>query len=142
MKSIHKLVVSACAVAGLALAGTAAQAACSSVKVTGEGLTKEIAQEVTKMNLEFAVAAKGAKAAGKAALKCGAPALDANPASSKSTMTKRLLCFGGAAFFAEEQATGPAAVPIMFLRGFCRSADPFGLPQRWFLGFGCFHVLD
>jgi hypothetical protein len=73
MKSIHKLVVSACAVAGLALAGTAAQAACSSVKVTGEGLTKEIAQEVTKMNLEFAVAAKGAKAAGKAALKCGAP---------------------------------------------------------------------
>ena len=25
------------------------------------------------MNLEFAVAAKGAKAAGKAALKCGAP---------------------------------------------------------------------
>ncbi len=74
MKSIHKLVVGACAVAGLALvAGTAAQAACSRVSVKGEGLTKEIAQEVTKMNLEFAVAAKGAKAAGKAALKCGAP---------------------------------------------------------------------
>jgi len=74
MKSMHKLVVGACAVAGLALvAGTAAQAACSSVRVTGEGLTKEIAQEVTKMNLEFAVASKGAKAAGKAALKCGAP---------------------------------------------------------------------
>ena len=28
---------------------------------------------MTKMNLEFAVLAKGAKASGKAALKCGAP---------------------------------------------------------------------
>ena len=78
MKSIHKLVVGACAVAGLALvAGTAAQAACSRVSVQGEGLTKEIAQEVTKMNLFGAPAAaqksKGAKAAGKAAFKCGAP---------------------------------------------------------------------
>ena len=60
------------AVAGIALvAGTAAQAACSTVSVKGEALTKEIAQEVTKMNLEFAVMAKGAKAAGKAAVKCG-----------------------------------------------------------------------
>jgi len=73
MKAMHKLVIGAFAAAGLALAGTAAQAACSNVSVKGEGLTKEIAQEVTKMNLEFAVVAKGAKAAGKAALKCGAP---------------------------------------------------------------------
>ena len=74
MKAIHALIVGAFAVAGLALvAGTPAQAACSSVSVKGEGLTKEIAQEVTKMNLEFAVVAKGAKAAGKVALKCGAP---------------------------------------------------------------------
>lgn len=74
MKSMHKILVGACAAASLALVtGTAAQAACSRVSVTGEGLTKELAQEVTKMNLEFAVAAKGAKAAGKAALKCGAP---------------------------------------------------------------------
>ncbi len=60
MKAMHKLVVGAFAVAGFALvAGTAAQAACSSVSVKGEGLTKEIAQEVTKMNLEFAVARQG-----------------------------------------------------------------------------------
>ena len=73
MKAMHRLVVGA-AVAGIALvAGTAAQAACSNVSVKGEALTKEIAQEVTKMNLEFAVMAKGAKAAGKAAVKCGAP---------------------------------------------------------------------
>ncbi len=73
MKAMHRFVVSA-AVAGIALvAGTAAQAACSTVSVKGEALTKEIAQEMTKMNLEFAVMAKGAKAAGKAAVKCAAP---------------------------------------------------------------------
>jgi hypothetical protein len=71
---MHRLVVGAFAVAGFALvAGPAAQAACGRVSAQGEGLTKEIAQEVAKMNLEFAVVAKGAKAAGKAALKCGAP---------------------------------------------------------------------
>ena len=74
MKRMHRLVVGAVAVAGLALlAGTSAQAACTTVSVKGEALTKEIAQEVTKMNLEFAVVAKGAKAAGKAAVKCAAP---------------------------------------------------------------------
>jgi outer membrane murein-binding lipoprotein Lpp len=73
MKAMHRFVVSA-AVAGIALvAGTAVQAACSTVSVKGEALTKEIAQEMTKMNLEFAVMAKGAKAAGKAAVKCAAP---------------------------------------------------------------------
>lgn len=74
MNTMRNLVVAACAVAGLTFAvGTSVQAACSSVSVKGEGITKEIATEVTKMNLEFAVAAKGAKAAGKMALKCGAP---------------------------------------------------------------------
>lgn len=74
MKAIYKAALGACAVAGFALAvGTDVQAACSRVSAQGEGITKEIATEVAKMNLEFAVATKGAKAAGKVATKCGAP---------------------------------------------------------------------
>ena len=89
MKGMHKLVVGACAVAGFALvAGIDAQAACSRVSAQGEGVTKEIAQGVAKMNLEFAVAAKGAKAAGKAALKCGAP----SPLMLTSCTAKQRAC--------------------------------------------------
>ena len=74
MKSMHKFVVGACAVGGFALlAVTGVEAACTRVSAQGEAITKEIAGEMAKMNLEFAVAAKVAKAAGKAALKCGAP---------------------------------------------------------------------
>ena len=74
MKSMQKLFVGVCAVAGLMLvAGTNVQAACSRVSAQGEGLTKELAQEMAKMNLEFTVATKGAKSSGKVAMKCGAP---------------------------------------------------------------------
>ena len=74
MKSVMKLTVGACAVAALLLvSGTGVQAACNRVAVQGEGLTPELAKEVAKMNLEFEVAAKNAKAAGPVAFKCGAP---------------------------------------------------------------------
>ena len=72
MRTVQKLVVGTCAVVALALAsGTGAEAACSRVVVKGEGLTKEIARDVAKMNLEFAVTSKGAKSAGKVAYTCG-----------------------------------------------------------------------
>lgn len=74
MKTSFRLIVGACAVAGFALvAGTDVQAACSRVSAKGEALTKEIATEMAKVNLGFAIAAKGAKAAGKASYTCGAP---------------------------------------------------------------------
>jgi hypothetical protein len=55
----------------VAVAG--AEARCSRVTAQGEGLTKELAQDMAKMNLEFAVVSKGAKSAGKVSYKCGAP---------------------------------------------------------------------
>lgn len=74
MKTTHRLIVGACAVAGFALVvGTDVQAACSRVSAQGEAVTKEIARDVAKINLDFAVSAKGAKSAGKVAYKCGAP---------------------------------------------------------------------
>jgi hypothetical protein len=74
MKAMYRFGVGACALAGLVLAvGTDVQAACSRVSAQGEALTKEIATEMAKVNLEFAIAAKGAKAAGKATTTCGAP---------------------------------------------------------------------
>lgn len=74
MKAKYKLVVGVCAVAGLAMAvGTDVQAACSRVSAQGEALTKELATEMAKANLEFTIATKGAKAAGKVATTCGAP---------------------------------------------------------------------
>ena len=72
MRTMQKFLVGACAAAALVMAsGTDVEAACSRVVVKGEGLTKEIARDMAKMNLEFAAAAKGAKVAGKAAYKCG-----------------------------------------------------------------------
>ena len=75
MRTMLKLAGGACAIAALLLmSGTGAEAArCSQVAVQGEALTPELAREMAKMNLEFAVAEKKAKAAGKVAYKCGAP---------------------------------------------------------------------
>ncbi|MBX9591347.1 MAG: hypothetical protein K2X43_18825 [Hyphomonadaceae bacterium] len=71
---MRRFVVGVCAAAGFAVAaGADAQAACSRVSVKGEGVTKEIAREMAKINLDFAVSSKGAKAAGPVAYKCGAP---------------------------------------------------------------------
>ena len=74
MKTAIKLVVGACAAGALALlVAPNAEAACSRVSAQGEGLTKELAQEMAKMNLEFAAMSKGAKGSGRVAMKCGAP---------------------------------------------------------------------
>jgi hypothetical protein len=63
-------------VAGFALvAGTDAQARCSRVSAQGQGLTKELARDMAKMNLDMAVAVKGAKSTGAVAYKCGAPGM-------------------------------------------------------------------
>jgi hypothetical protein len=73
MKTVLRLAVGACAVGMLVVAsGTGAEAArCNRVAVKGEGITPEIAREMAKMNLEFAVMEKNAKAAGPVAYKCG-----------------------------------------------------------------------
>ena len=63
MKGMLRLAVSACALAGF-VAIDSAQAACSRVSASGEGLTKELATEVAKINLGFAIMTKGAKGSG------------------------------------------------------------------------------
>jgi hypothetical protein len=74
MRTVQKVVIGACAAAVLALAsGTGVEAACGRVAVKGEAITPELAREVAKMNLEFAVMDKKAKASGPVAYKCGAP---------------------------------------------------------------------
>jgi hypothetical protein len=74
MKVTHGLIAGACAIAGFALvAVTDVQAACMRVSAQGEAVTKELARDMAKVNLDFAVAAKGAKAAGKVDYRCGAP---------------------------------------------------------------------
>ena len=76
MKTVFKIVVGACAAGTLALLSMpGAEAACMRVSAQGEGLTKELAQEMAKLNLEFAVASKGAKASGRVAYKCGSPGM-------------------------------------------------------------------
>lgn len=75
MKNMDKLLVGACAAGFVLVAGTDAEAACSRVSAKGEGLTKELAQEMAKLNLNFAIAGKGAKAAGKVSYKCGGPGM-------------------------------------------------------------------
>ena len=63
MKGKLWLAVGACAFAGF-IAVDGAQAACSRVSASGEGLTKELATEMAKINLGFAVMSKGAKGSG------------------------------------------------------------------------------
>lgn len=76
MKITLRIAAGVCVAAVFAVAaGTEAQAACTRVSAQGEGLTKEIAREVAKINLDFAVSAKGAKSAGTVQYKCGAPGM-------------------------------------------------------------------
>jgi len=71
MKGVVRTMVGACAVAGFAVvASTAAEARCTRTSAQGEGLTKEIAQEIAKINLDFANMIKGAKAAGPVQFRC------------------------------------------------------------------------
>ncbi len=74
MKSMMRLALGAVAVAafGVVAAG-GVQAACSRVSATGEALTKELATEVAKMNLDFALMTKGTKGSGPVQTTCGAP---------------------------------------------------------------------
>ncbi len=76
MNATSRLIIGACAVAAIALlAAMDAQAACTRVSAQGEGLTQDIAREMAKINLDFMVAAKGAKSAGAVNYKCGAPGM-------------------------------------------------------------------
>jgi len=71
MKSMLRMAVGVCALAGFAfVAGTEAQARCSSVSVQGEGLTKELATEMDKIHLDFTIAMKGTKASGPVRTTC------------------------------------------------------------------------
>ena len=77
-------ILGACTIAAFALvAGTPAQAKCTMASATGGGLGPEMAKEMAKMNLDMAIAAKGAKARGKVSYKCGMPFL------SECTATRR-----------------------------------------------------
>ncbi len=67
MKSMLRLAVGVCAVAGFAMA---AEAKCARTSAVGEGLTPEIAKEMAKINLDFTVSSKGAKSSGPVAYKC------------------------------------------------------------------------
>lgn len=70
MKRVLGLAIGVCAIAGFA---AMAEAKCTRTSAVGEGLTPEIAKEMAKMNLEFAISGKGGKASGAVAYKCGAP---------------------------------------------------------------------
>jgi hypothetical protein len=73
MKSMFRIATCvAVLTAGVSLA-EAAQGKCSRVRAQGEGITKEIATEMAKMNLNFRIATKGSKATGAASVTCGAP---------------------------------------------------------------------
>jgi hypothetical protein len=71
MKSLLRMSLGATAVAGFAfLAVTDVQAACMRVSAQGEGLTKELATEMAKINLDFAIMLKGAKGSGAVRTTC------------------------------------------------------------------------
>jgi hypothetical protein len=73
MKAFH-VIAGACALAGfVAVASHEASAACSRVTAPGEGVTKELATEMAKINLNFAIATKNAKGSGAVKVTCGAP---------------------------------------------------------------------
>jgi hypothetical protein len=71
MKSWLRMTLGAAAMAGFAFAAvTEVQAACTRVSAQGEGLTKELATEMAKINLDFAIMLKGAKGAGSVRTTC------------------------------------------------------------------------
>jgi hypothetical protein len=69
MKTILRIAISACFIAGL-FAVAEARSRCSRVSAQGEGLTKELATEMAKINLGFSIAAKNAKASGRIHVRC------------------------------------------------------------------------
>lgn len=72
MKSMMRVALGTFAVVGLAaVAVTEVQAACSRVSAQGEGLTKELATEMAKINLDFAFMTKGVKGSGPVRTTCG-----------------------------------------------------------------------
>jgi len=84
MKSMLRMTLGVCAIAGFALAAvTDVQAACTRVSAQGEGLTKELATEMAKINLDFTIAMKGAKGAGPVQTKCGPGMLMLTACTSK-----------------------------------------------------------
>jgi hypothetical protein len=69
-----RMIAGACALAGfVAMASHDASAACSRVTAQGEAITKELATEMAKINLNFAIASKNAKGKGAVKVTCGAP---------------------------------------------------------------------
>jgi len=71
MKSLSGLALGAAAMAGFAFVAVSdVQAACMRVSAQGEGLTKELATEMAKINLDFANMLKGAKGAGPVRTTC------------------------------------------------------------------------
>jgi hypothetical protein len=69
-----RMIAGACALAGfVGMASHDASAACSRVTAQGEAVTKELATEMAKINLNFAIATKSAKGSGAVKVSCGAP---------------------------------------------------------------------
>lgn len=74
MKSFLRMTLGVAAVAGFALVSVPhVQAACSRVSAQGEAITKELATEMAKINLDFAIMIKGAKGSGPVRTTCGEP---------------------------------------------------------------------
>jgi len=69
MKKTLRVALGICALAGFAAVDDA-WAACSRVSAQGEGLTKELATEMAKINLSFSISAKNAKATGPVRVSC------------------------------------------------------------------------
>jgi hypothetical protein len=71
MKSKLTMALAALAIAGIGVvAASEAQAACMRISAQGEGLTKELATEMAKINLDFAIMLKGAKSSGQVRTTC------------------------------------------------------------------------
>ncbi len=69
MQELLRFAVVACALSGL-VAAAEAQGRCSRVSAQGDGLTRELATEIAKVNLGFGIAVKGSKAAGPVSVRC------------------------------------------------------------------------
>lgn len=74
MKGMLRAGVALCALVGV-VATAEAKAKCYAVRAQGEGLTKELATEMAKINLNFSIAAKGTKATGPVRVSCSPGAM-------------------------------------------------------------------
>ena len=72
---MFRVALGACALVGVVLACTEAEAACARASAIGFGLAKEMAMAMAKMDLDAAIAAKGQKARGRTSYKCSGPML-------------------------------------------------------------------